>query len=108
MQHRTRLRPAAGEEGQREIAGEPAGGAGMVVDAAWPKPDPALLVSDSVVLPIQINGKRRAEIRVACGSEPAEVEALVLADDTVKARLEGLSVKKIVVVKDRIVNLVAG
>lgn len=61
-----------------------------------------------MVLPIQINGKRRAEIRVARGSEPAVVEALVLADETVKARLEGLSVKKIVVVKDRIVNLVAG
>ena len=40
--------------------------------------------------------------------EPAEVEAMVLADETVQARLEGLSVKKIVVVKDRIVNLVAG
>ena len=45
---------------------------------------------------------------MADGMEPAEVEALVLADETVKARLEGLSVKKIVVVKDRIVNLVAG
>ena len=81
---------------------------GMVLDAPWPVWDAALAADDDVVLPIQINGKRRAEIRVARGSEPAEVEALVLADDTVKARLEGLSVKKIVVVKDRIVNLVAG
>ena len=48
------------------------------------------------------------KIRVPRGMEPSEVEALVLADETVKARLEGLSVKKIVVVKDRIVNLVAG
>ena len=45
---------------------------------------------------------------MARGMEPAEVEAVVLADATVQARLEGLSVKKIVVVKDRIVNLVAG
>lgn len=81
---------------------------GMVLDAPWPVWDAALAADDEVVLPIQINGKRRAEIRVARGSEPAVVEALVLADETVKARLEGLSVKKIVVVKDRIVNLVAG
>ena len=81
---------------------------GMVLDAPWPQWDAALAADDEVVLPIQINGKRRAEIRVARGMEPAEVEKLVLADETVTARLEGLSVKKIVVVKDRIVNLVAG
>lgn len=81
---------------------------GMVLDAPWPVWDAALAADDEVVLPIQINGKRRAEIRVPRGMEPTEVEALVLADETVKARLEGLSVKKIVVVKDRIVNLVAG
>ena len=81
---------------------------GMVLDAPWPVWDAALAADDEVVLPIQINGKRRAEIRVARGMEPSAVEALVLADETVKARLEGLSVKKIVVVKDRIVNLVAG
>ena len=85
-----------------------AGGQGLLVDAPWPKPDPAMLEDDTIVLPIQINGKRRAEIRVPRGMEPAEVEAIVLADETVQARLEGLSVKKIVVVKDRIVNLVAG
>ena len=81
---------------------------GMILDAPWPVWDAALAADDDVVLPIQINGKRRAEIRVARGMEPSAVEALVLADETVKARLEGLSVKKIVVVKDRIVNLVAG
>ncbi|HBI17800.1 MULTISPECIES: leucine--tRNA ligase [unclassified Brevundimonas] len=81
---------------------------GMVLDAPWPVWDAALAADDEVVLPIQINGKRRAEIRVPRGMEPAEVEPLVLADETVQARLEGLSVKKIVVVKDRIVNLVAG
>ena len=85
-----------------------AGGQGLLVDAPWPKADPAMLEDDTVTLPIQINGKRRAEIRVTRGTEPAEVETIVLADETVQARLEGLSVKKIVVVKDRIVNLVAG
>ncbi|MBN9465987.1 leucine--tRNA ligase [Brevundimonas sp.] len=95
--------PHLAEEGWTRLGED-----GMVLDAPWPVWDAALAADDDVVLPIQINGKRRAEIRVARGSEPAEVEALVLADDTVKARLEGLSVKKIVVVKDRIVNLVAG
>ena len=81
---------------------------GMVLDAPWPEFDPALAADEDVVLPIQVNGKRRGEIRVARGLEPAEVEAIVLADADVQARLEGQTVRKIVVVKDRIVNLVVG
>jgi leucyl-tRNA synthetase len=81
---------------------------GMVLDAPWPEFDPALAADDDVVLPIQVNGKRRGEIRVARGLEPADVEAIVLADPDVQARLEGQTVRKIVVVKDRIVNLVVG
>jgi leucyl-tRNA synthetase len=81
---------------------------GMVLDAPWPDYDPALAADDEVTLPIQVNGKRRGEIRVARGLEPAEVEAIVLADPEVQARLEGQTVRKIVVVKDRIVNLVVG
>ncbi|GLS01855.1 leucine--tRNA ligase [Brevundimonas denitrificans] len=81
---------------------------GMVLDAPWPEFDPALAADDEVILPIQVNGKRRGEIRVARGLEPAEVEAIVMADPDVQARLEGQTVRKIVVVKDRIVNLVVG
>ncbi|MGZ9099688.1 MAG: leucine--tRNA ligase, partial [Brevundimonas sp.] len=81
---------------------------GMVLAAPWPVYDPALAADDEVTLPIQVNGKRRGEIRVARGLEPAEVEAIVLADADVRARLEGQTVRKIVVVKDRIVNLVVG
>jgi len=81
---------------------------GMVLDAPWPEFDPALAADDEVTLPIQVNGKRRGEIRVARGLEPAQVEAIVLADSGVQARLEGQTVRKIVVVKDRIVNLVVG
>lgn len=79
---------------------------GMVLDAPWPDYDPTLAADDEVTLPIQVNGKRRGEIRVARGLEPAAVEAIVLADPEVQARLEGQTVRKIVVVKDRIVNLV--
>ena len=81
---------------------------GMVLDAPWPAFDPALATDDEVTLPIQVNGKRRGEIRVARGLEPAEVEALVMADADVQARLEGQTVRKIVVVKDRIVTRVVG
>ena len=94
--------PHVAEEGWTRLGEE-----GMILDAPWPIWDPALAADDEVVLPIQINGKRRGEIRVAPGLEPAEVEAIVLADPEVQGRLEGLTVRKVVVVKDRIVNLVA-
>ena len=93
--------PHLAEEGWTRLGQE-----GMILDAPWPVFDPALAADDEVTLPIQVNGKRRGEIRVARGLEPAEVEAIVLADPDVQARLEGLTVKKIVVVKDRIVNVV--
>ena len=83
-----------------------AGGQGLAVDAPWPKADPALLVSDSVVLPIQINGKRRAEIEVPKDMPKDQIEALVLADETVLRFMEGLPVKKLIVVPGRIVNVV--
>ncbi|HEX4098038.1 MAG TPA: leucine--tRNA ligase, partial [Caulobacteraceae bacterium] len=83
------------------------GGEGLVAEAPWPEYDPALAAEDVVVLPVQVNGKRRAEIRVPPGTEPAEVEKIVLADAEVSRRLEGLSVRKVIVVKDRIVNIVA-
>lgn len=83
-----------------------AGGQGMVVDAAWPKADPALLVSDSVILPIQINGKRRAEIEVPKDMPKEQIEALVMADETVLRFMEGAPVKKLIVVPGRIVNVV--
>ncbi|WP_449044409.1 leucine--tRNA ligase [Paracoccus versutus] len=83
-----------------------AGGQGMVVDAAWPKADPAMLVSDSVVLPIQINGKRRAEIEVPKDMPKDQIEAIVLADETVQRFMEGQAPKKLIVVPGRIVNVV--
>ncbi len=82
------------------------GGEGLVAQAPWPEYDPALAAEDVVVLPVQVNGKRRAEVRVAPGTEPAEVEKIVLADAEVIRRLEGLEVRKVIVVKDRIVNIV--
>ena len=83
------------------------GGQGMVVTARWPTPDPALLVSDTVTLPVQINGKKRAEITVAASADPAAVEAAAREDGAVKQHLAGLAVRKVIVVPGRIVNIVA-
>jgi leucyl-tRNA synthetase len=83
------------------------GGGGMVATAKWPTPDPALLVSDTVTLPVQINGKKRAEITVAASADPAAVEAAAREDDAVKQHLAGLTVRKVIVVPGRIVNIVA-
>jgi leucyl-tRNA synthetase len=82
------------------------GGEGLVAQAAWPEADPALLVEDSVTLPIQINGKRRAEITVPKDMSAAEVELRVLADDAVVKALAGAAPKKLIVVPGRIVNVV--
>ena len=83
-----------------------AGGEGLLVDAPWPKADPAALVEDSVTLPIQINGKRRAEISVPRDMAKEEIEAMVLADPTVLRFSEGKAPKKLIVVPGRIVNVV--
>ena len=81
-------------------------GGGLVVEAPWPEVDPALLVDDKLTLPIQVNGKKRGEISVAADATPAEIESLVMEDAGVAAHIEGKTVKKIIVVPKRIVNIV--
>jgi leucyl-tRNA synthetase len=82
------------------------GGEGLVINASWPKADPALLLDDEVTMPIQVNGKRRAEISVAKDMPKEEVEKLALAQDAVVRALDGASPKKVIVVPGRIVNVV--
>jgi leucyl-tRNA synthetase len=82
------------------------GGQGLVAVAPWPVADPALLVEDTVTLPIQVNGKRRSEITVPKDLASAEVEKLVLEDETVAKMLAGAAPKKLIVVPGRIVNVV--
>ena len=83
------------------------GGKGLVCNAPWPEADPALLAKDEIVLPVQVNGKRRGEIAVAPSLDVKEVEALALAAPEVKRFTEGLTIRKVVVVPGRIVNIVA-
>ncbi|MEI6098725.1 MAG: leucine--tRNA ligase [Alphaproteobacteria bacterium] len=82
------------------------GGNGLCALAPWPKADPALLVEDTVTLPIQINGKRRAEINVPAQMSPTEVEKIALANEDVQKFLAGATIKKLIVVPGRIVNVV--
>ena len=82
------------------------GGTGLIANAPWPVADPALLIEDSVTLPIQINGKRRGEITVPRDLDSAGVEAMALANADVIKALDGATPKKLIVVPGRIVNVV--
>jgi leucyl-tRNA synthetase len=78
----------------------------MVAEAAWPKADRSLIVENDIVLPIQINGKKRDELTISRQADNATIEQAVLALDSVKTALEGKAPKKIVIVPQRIVNVV--
>ena len=82
------------------------GGEGLVSQAPWPVADQAMLVEDTVTLPIQINGKRRDEISVPKDMPKEEVEKLVLENQTVIKALAGGQPKRLIVVPGRIVNVV--
>ena len=82
------------------------GGAGLVAEAPWPQADEAMLVEDTVTLPIQVNGKRRGEIAVPREAPKAAVEKAALAHDAVVRALDGGQPKKLIVVPGRIVNVV--
>ena len=84
------------------------GGTSLCYLSPWPKPDPAMLVEDSVTMPIQVNGKPRSEISVPKDMSKDEVEKLALADEAVQRILDGQTVRKVIVVPGRIINIVAG
>jgi leucyl-tRNA synthetase len=79
----------------------------LVSTEAWPQVEPDLLVENTMTLPVQINGKKRADVTVARDAGNDAIEAAVLALDAVKKALDGKSPKKVIVVPQRIVNVVA-
>ncbi len=79
----------------------------LVATEAWPEVEPALLIENTITLPVQINGKKRADVTVPREAGKEEIEAAVLALDTVQKALDGKSPKKVIVVPQRIVNVVA-
>lgn len=83
------------------------GGDGLITTSTWPQADEAMLVDDTVTLPIQINGKRRGEIQVPADMPKEEVEKIALNHEAVIRTLDGATPKKVIVVPGRIVNVVA-
>jgi leucyl-tRNA synthetase len=94
--------PHVAEEGWARL-----GRHGMIADAPWPVIDPTLLIDDTVTLAIQINGKLRDTIAAPKGAPRADIEALAMASDKIVRALDGATPKKVIVVPDRLVNIVA-
>ena len=90
-----------------EEAWAAAGNPGLIADAEWPKADPALLVEDEVTIAIQVNGKMRDTIRTPRGAAKEELEALAVGNVAVQRILAGAAPRKVIVVPDRLVNVVA-
>ena len=89
-----------------ETCWERLGFPGLVAEAPWPEADRALLVEDEITLPVQVNGRKRAEITVGKGTASEEIERAVLALEEVVRHLEGRPAKRVIVVPERIVNVV--
>jgi leucyl-tRNA synthetase len=80
---------------------------GMIVDAAWPSFDPALLIDDQVTIAVQVNGKLRETMSAPRGISREDAEAMALSLPKVQSQLGGSSPRKVIVVPDRLVNIVA-
>ena len=83
------------------------GRTGLVAEEPWPQLQPDLLIEDTITLPVQVNGKKRADVTVARDAGNRDIETAVLALDAVKKALDGKVPKKVIVVPQRIVNVVA-
>jgi leucyl-tRNA synthetase len=95
------MMPHLAEEGWAAIGGE-----GLVMQADWPQVDPALLVEDEVTVAIQHKGKLRDTLTVPKGLAREEMEARALASENVQRSIDGAEVRKVIVVPDRLVNIV--
>ena len=80
----------------------------MLADLPWPAYDPALLIEDEIELPVQVNGKLRDKIVVKKDAVAADIEAIAQAAPKVAEAIAGKSIKKIIVVPGRLVNIVVG
>lgn len=80
----------------------------VLEDQAWPVADPAAMVRDSLTLAVQVNGKLRGTIEVPAAASKEDAEAAAKADPAVAKQLEGLTIRKVIVVPGKIVNIVAG
>jgi leucyl-tRNA synthetase len=79
---------------------------GDVLDAAWPQPDSAAMVQDSIELVVQVNGKVRGKVSVSADASKDVIEQAAMADENVQRFIEGKNVVKVIVVPGRLVNIV--
>ena len=83
------------------------GGEGAAIDAAWPKVDKSALMQDNMTMVIQVNGKLRSKLEVAKDTAREQLEALALADETAQKFTAELTVRKVIVVPGKLINIVA-
>jgi leucyl-tRNA synthetase len=79
---------------------------GPILAGPWPEPDPAALVKDEIELVVQVNGRKRGDVRVPRDADSKAIETIVLADPAVQRHINGQAIKKVVVVPGRLVNVV--
>ncbi|RLA47053.1 MAG: leucine--tRNA ligase [Gammaproteobacteria bacterium] len=83
------------------------GGDGEVMNASWPTVDESALTRDNIEVVVQVNGKVRAKMEVAADADRSAIEALAVEQDNVQRFLEGITVRKVIVVPGKLVNIVA-
>nr|MBC8150988.1 class I tRNA ligase family protein [Bacteroidota bacterium] len=83
------------------------GGEGLVIDSVWPKAEKSYLVEDEVNYPVSFNGKVRFKLLLPASTDIEEVESIVVADERTRKQLDGKEIRKVIVVKGRIVNIVS-
>jgi len=82
-------------------------GKSLLAHQPWPALESDLLVEDTITLPVQVNGKKRADVTIARDAPNVDIEASVLALDAVQRALDGKPPRKVIIVPQRIVNVVA-
>ncbi len=90
-----------------QVLWEAFGNDDLVVDAAWPEVDEKALEKDSILLVVQVNGKVRAKLEAPASAGKDELEAMAMADEAVQKQIEGKTVRKVIVVPGKLVNIVA-
>ncbi|MFK5985571.1 MAG: leucine--tRNA ligase [Pseudomonadota bacterium] len=86
---------------------QPLVGNGIIIDQRWPEVDQSALVQDTIQYMVQVNGKLRDKIEVASDASKETIEELALASETVQRHVEGKTIRKVIVVPKRLVNIVA-
>ena len=79
---------------------------GLLVDAPWPQADPAMLVEETITMPVQVNGRLRTTLSIEAKADQETVQSMALEDPTVQRAIGDKAIRKIIVVPKRIVNIV--